>query len=241
MATDEVDKCSEYGSSSEPIDQLADQGKDETAMSPLQPELDPVFLEKAEVVQQERLRFDTEFLELQNPESSSGRLLYVFVSRELRRFHLDSNYREAFILNEAYIRAIQRIATGEVIRIPSAWLRSTAFNIIRELSREHQNAVSKSTPLEEDSPEAQQPTASPEDLEDDFATLRIAFQMLAPRDQRLLNLKVVEEHSWREIREILKLEWGKDYTEAALRKRKERALIRLRKRYHAIKSPELME
>lgn len=81
-------------------------------------------------------------------------------------------------------------------------------------------------------------SVSPEDLEDDLAMLRIAFQMLDSEDQKLLNLKIVEERSWREIREILNLAGGGDCSEPALRKRKERALIRLRKKFHALKPPQ---
>jgi DNA-directed RNA polymerase specialized sigma24 family protein/predicted nucleic acid-binding protein len=185
-------------------------------------------------IEETRFKFDTEFVELLDSGSSSGRLMFAFVRRELRNFHLDRLYQEAFILNEAYIRGVQRIATGEVIRNLSAWFRATAYNIVRELSREHK----RSAPLEEDISEVQQPVISPEHLKDEFLTLRMVFQMLPPQDQQLLNLKIVEERSWKEISDILRKEGHGDHTEAALRKRKERALIRLRKKYHAIKPSE---
>jgi DNA-directed RNA polymerase specialized sigma24 family protein len=215
-------------------DQQVSQVQELSFVDSLQSDLDPVKLQQLEQIQQERLRFDAEFLELLDSGSSSGRLMFAFVRRELRNFHLDRLYREAFVLNTAYIRGVERIATGEIIQNPSAWLRGTTYRIIRELRREQQ----KTCPLEEDIPEAQPSTISLEDVKDDFATLRMAFQMLPPQDQRLLHLKIVEERSWREIREILKLEGRGDHTEVTLRKRKERALIRLRKKYHAIKPPE---
>jgi hypothetical protein len=58
-------------------------------------------------------------------------------------------------------------------------------------------------------------------------------------DQRLLNLKIVEGRAWSEIRVILREEGYGDYKEFNLRKRKERALIRLRKKYHALKPHQL--
>jgi DNA-directed RNA polymerase specialized sigma24 family protein len=196
--------------------------------------LDPISSQRAEQVQQERLRFDAKFSALLDRESSDGRLIFTFIQRELRRFRLQNYYQDALILNEVYFRGVERIATGEVIRNLPAWVRSTAYNIIRELSREYQ----KSSPLQEESLDSQQPPVSCSDLEDDFATVRMAFQLLSPEDQRLLNLKIVENHSWKEIRTILKREGAGDLPEATLRKRKERALIRLREKYHAIKPPE---
>lgn len=187
--------------------------------------------------QKEYLRqFNTEFPELLDSRSSSGRLLYVFVRRTLQAFHLSGTYKEAFVLNETYLRGISQIHKGEVIKNLPAWVRKTAYNVVRELKRDQQKAV----PFEEHQHvlEADQSSISSEDLEDDLATLRMAFQLLDPQDQKLLNLKVVEGLSWREIREILYREGRGDHTESVLRKRKERALLRLRKKYHAIKPPE---
>lgn len=199
----------------------------EDAMSaPVCPQLDPV--------QEERCKFDAEFLDLQNPRSSSGRVMYVFVRRNLRAFHLSETYRESFVLNEAYIRGIKLISEGTVIRTVPAWLRSTSYNIIRELSRELQ----KSVPLEEHTLTVEQPWVPLEELEDDLATVRMALSLLDPQDARLLNLKIGEGRSWKEIRDILRLEGWEDLTEEVLRKRKERALIKLRKKYHTLKPPE---
>jgi DNA-directed RNA polymerase specialized sigma24 family protein len=186
-------------------------------------------------IQEELCKFEKDFLELQNPRSSTGRLMYVFVRRSLQVFRLSANYREAFVLNEAYIRATKLINEGGAIHNVQAWVRSTTYNIIRELSRERQ----KSEPLEEHIiATVEQPSVLLEELEDDLETVRIAFGCLDPKDQRLLNLKIVEGLSWREIREVLRLEGWRDLTEEALRKRKERALIRLRKKFHALKPPE---
>lgn len=228
---DDSDKSPDYEGFLAFSKQPGDQVQDEPIVEPLVENLDPAFLEKAKQAQQERLKFDAEVLELLRSRNSSGRLTFVFVKRELRNFHLDNLYQEAWVLNEAYIRGVKRIATGEVIRNPTAWLKGTAYHIIRELSREHQ----KLAPLKEDIPDAPQSTISSVDLEDDFTTLRMAFQLLSPQDQRLLNLKIVENRSWKEIRNILRIEGVGDFPETALRKRKERALIRLRKKYHAIK------
>jgi DNA-directed RNA polymerase specialized sigma24 family protein len=180
--------------------------------------------------------FLTDFLELQNPSSSSGRLMYAFLRRTLRAFHLEKNYREAYILHEALLRGLNQIKKGQLIYNSSGWLRSTAYNIIRELKRDQQKTVS----LEDHHPtEVEHPAVSSKDLEDDLETISLAFQLLTPMDQRLLNLKIVEGRAWSEIRVILREEGYGDYKEFNLRKRKERALIRLRKKYHALKPHQL--
>ena len=79
--------------------------------------------------------FNTEIQDLYHPDSSSGRLICAFVQRELRNFHLHDLYGIAYILNEAYLRGQQKIQDGVTIKNPKAWIRSTAYNVIRELSR----------------------------------------------------------------------------------------------------------
>ncbi|GET42420.1 hypothetical protein [Microseira wollei] len=46
-------------------------------------------------VREERLRFDAEFLELQDSKSSSGRLMYAFLRRTLKQFCLSNTYTES--------------------------------------------------------------------------------------------------------------------------------------------------
>jgi DNA-directed RNA polymerase specialized sigma24 family protein len=140
-------------------------------------------------------------------------------------------------LNEAYIRGCQLIDRGETIRNSSAWLRQTAYNIIREWSRYERKTI----PLEEHLLENLQGAVAAEVIEDDLSTLRLALQMLSAKDQQLLNLKIGEGFSWKQIQEAWQLQGYGNLTEASLRKRKERALIKLRKKFHALKPPDFGE
>ena len=175
-----------------------------------------------------RIRYDEEFLELLCPKSSSGRLLFAFSARVLTAHHINHLHSEAHVINEAYVRGAILIQKGGEIRDLFPWMKQTVHNIVRELSREHQRTVSF-----EDYHE--QPTlAIAETIQDNLKTLRFALQMLDPRDQYLLNLKIAQGQSWRAIREAFNQAGLGDISEQTLRKRKERALIRLRKQYHAI-------
>lgn len=172
--------------------------------------------------------------ELLNCNSSSGRLLYAFVRRNLRVFHLNDYFSEAAILNEALIRAVTVIRKGVTIRDLAAWLRTTSYNIIREKSRFQKKFVS----LEAHPSLGEQLEIEAEEIEEDFRFIQAAFELLEPKDQRLLTLKVIEGKSWQEIYQILAAEGQSNCSIAALRKQKERALIRLRKNLHKLNPPE---
>lgn len=166
--------------------------------------------------------------------SSSGRLLYAFVRRNLGAFHLEGDFCEAAILNEALMRAVTATRRGIVIQDLPPWLRATAYNIIREKSRDRKKLVS----LESEVDRVEQIEFQAEDIEEELSFIQAAFGMLDARDQQLLTLKVVQGLSWQKIHDIFSAEGQRNCSIQALRKQKERALIRLRKKFHALK-PEL--
>jgi RNA polymerase sigma factor (sigma-70 family) len=176
--------------------------------------------------------FCKDFSELVNPNNPSAVSLGYFIRRTLRQFRVTS-IAEFDVLVEVLLRAHKLIVLGGgvVIRHPNAWVRRTAFNYIRELSR----GQKKVDPLEFDIPDGK--ASSPIDqliLQADIAILQRALRELDPAEQRLLTLKMIDELSWAEIRMILAGE-GKTVSEEALRKQKERALKHLRQIYHALR------
>ena len=177
--------------------------------------------------------FNTEIQDLYHPDSSSGRLICAFVQRELRNFHLHDLYGIAYILNEAYLRGRQKIQDGITIENPKAWIRSTSYNVIRELSRQEKKTV----PLELHPEIESAPLIQDSDLEIELSKLRLAFQMLSPKEQQILNLKIVEGLSYEEIATKLRIQGHGDYSIPSLRKLKERSLKRLRTLFHTLSIP----
>lgn len=175
------------------------------------------------------LKFLEDFRALQDSKNPDARLMYAFVRRALRAYHLEGSYREAYVLNEALLRGVQKIREGKLIHNSEAWLRSTCWNIVRELSREQKKTI----PLEE-TIEVEQPAAPSEGLEDNQIIAGQAYRLLDEMEQRLLTLKIVEDRPWSEIREILRAEGHGDHQLSSLRKRKERALTKLRKQFYAL-------
>lgn len=183
--------------------------------------------------------FLTAFREILDPKSSTGLSVSVFLSARLRQFpRLNGLYSHADILSEVLLRAHKLVHTeGVTILEPVAWVKITGFYVICQWSRKEQ----KSKPLtEEDLERLDYSHVSQEVLKDDFITVNKALAKLDPDEQRLLQLRLIECLSWRDIWEYFRDE-GYNYTEAALRKRKERILRKLRYTYHALKLEQITE
>ena len=163
--------------------------------------------------------------------------LFRFVKSKLYQFRLSRHYVPREILTEAYIRGLKVYERGDEIKNKLAWTRRTAYNIIREFRRDldkHRHddlddismsqaiayLTSQHDFFSEDGPD-----------EDTLSAMKLAFSDLPMEDRELLNLKVVQELSWKEVRNQLTRCQSKVPTEGALRQRKRRALQRLAEYY----------
>jgi hypothetical protein len=169
------------------------------------------------------------YLDATNPKTSSGRLVYAYIRQQLKCFNLADCYSENYILNEVYFRFLDRMLTIREIR---PWIKGTARLVIRELSRKEGKFV-----YWDDESLYEQPQEEEEDWQEHFEAVRKALQQLSQIDARLLELKIVEKKSWTIIREVMRVEGHGNESEATWRKRKERALLKLRKIYHQIMPP----
>ena len=178
-----------------------------------------------------RQAFDAEFQTLLFPGSSSAHSMLSFVLRSLIQFNLSQSFTVTEILIEAYLRGIKQIEKGEYIENPIPWIRSTSYNIIREYSRERRKLYQ----LEEEKLEfrANCSLVVFQEINENLEKVLLAFEKLDEEEKEILRLKIVENLKWKEIIEILG-ERGIKKNEAALRKRKERALKHLRQIYHSL-------
>lgn len=177
--------------------------------------------------------FSEEIESILYEESSTFISLISNISGNLKKYKIDGLYSPCQIFNEAYVRAHRRIhEEGYIINKPVPWMRATAFNIIREKSRQAKSSL----PFIED---RYHNSYSPSfhdlsrEVDSELMKLKLAFQLLAEEDQEILNLRIVDELSWKEIHKEFLLR-GFNGTESALRKRKERALKRFRNKYHTM-------
>jgi DNA-directed RNA polymerase specialized sigma24 family protein len=159
--------------------------------------------------------------------------MLAFIKRSLAQFNLSNSYTPTWVINEAYMRGIKLLATGEQIEKPLAWIRATAYNIIREQSRE----LRRFSQFDESMIESHvncSLTVFEEIEEELFERISLAFEKLEPNEKEILILKMIKDLSWKEIKLRLFLQGKAVENEATLRKRKERALKRLRSIYHSL-------
>lgn len=164
------------------------------------------------------------------------------VRRHLYQFRLIHQYEPYEILFEAYLRGKSRQRTGDVIHNPHAWLKRTAFNIVREKSRQAQR---QSTQSYEDV--EYRISAEPEyvleaiDLRHEIDLMYKALRSLSREDDhtaQLLVWRTIERLSWEQITDRLAALGETDIpNQATLRKRVSRAKKRMRHIMHSYGLP----
>jgi len=164
------------------------------------------------------------------------------VRRHLHAFHLTHLFEPNEILFEAYLRgkAVQR--RGERIRNPHAWIKSTAFNIIREKSRKARQRIM--VPYEDGDYRAanEQPSALEKiDLSHEIKLLYKAlreFEKENAATAQLLIWRTIDQMSWDEIEAKLRAMTDGDIpNQATLRQRVARGKKRVRHILHSFGLP----
>lgn len=180
---------------------------------------------------------------LLKPQNPHGMSLRFFITQKLYQFNLNTSYSENDILHEAYLRGVALSKSGTSIQRPCAWLRKTAYNVIREHSRsQHRHSsieLDGLTELEQAQIEHQYFVLSISNallgdkvLDVHLESVMRIWQELQPSERKIILLKYVEDLSWREVAEKLFAEEGVVQTEVALRKQGQRIMERLRRNQH---------
>ena len=184
--------------------------------------------------------FDSEFIALLDSSSSSSRALFAFIKTNLRRFRLNGIYSVYDVLNEAYLRGVLAINSGQSITKPTPWIKTTCYNIIREISRkqdkyyplldadqvsEDDNQFSVIIKTLSDQTRIETPEAFDEVV---LEALLPSLLRLEPKELRILQLRVMEDLSWEEVRQRLMID-GETISISSLRQQGYRALKHLRK------------
>jgi DNA-directed RNA polymerase specialized sigma24 family protein len=161
------------------------------------------------------------------PNSSNSLSLWASVQAELRRYKMEITNPASTILHESFLRGVKAIDQGKEIPSPSAWLRKTCHNVIKEKSR----GKKRSTQLENIDliPGKDKESEEPEDeLCQKYQKVREALCQLSKVDQDILTLKIVEGRQWEAVQKKLILMGHRMYSVEALRQRKSRAFRQLK-------------
>ncbi|MEP0914045.1 hypothetical protein NDI45_24350 [Leptolyngbya sp. GB1-A1] len=170
------------------------------------------------------------------PNSPYAYSTLTFIQRILHQFKLTSRLEASDILADAYLRGKKFLQQGGEIQHAHAWLKRTAYNIIREQSR----LLSPQYLVQPDSVEIfcriiDESWQTSEVLSDRLTMLWRAFEVFQatdPEGAELIDLKCLQGLPWSEVRQQL-IEQGRDVPDVtALRQRGSRIKKTLRRIYH---------
>ena len=164
------------------------------------------------------------------------RTIFFFIKRSLRQFRLYGQLQESDILLDAYLRVRKKIESEESIQNMPAYLSRVAFNIIREQSKRKKRSEDLRLRLINNSHGYPNRTSGVDETDSDKISILLkSLGELKSEDLELIQLRIVEGLSWKEISEYLSSnkdkEHSKKLSQNVLRKRGERALKRLREDY----------
>jgi len=178
---------------------------------------------------------------LLQPQSSEARSFMAFIRRLLNQFHLDGLYSDIDIFMDAYLRGVDHVSNPDKPDISNVypWMRSTAYNVIRELSREcKQRPCEFSDAIEQHQQrqwKAEEYAALQNCLEERIQQLIQALSKLTDSEYRIIHLRVIEQLPWQDVQHRLVEEYGEAPSKLpALRQRGKRTLNQLREVFHEL-------
>lgn len=184
----------------------------------------------------ETQNFNRDVQLLLKPNNPHARSLLAFIKRTIHQFGLQAHVTEIDIFVEAYLRGVRYTQHNqEQIRQPKAWMRRTAYNIIRECKRDRQRySAAAFDELMEQEAQADEGRVTVDEvaIAQAIASVLQALEALSPGDRHLIQWKVVEGLTWPEVQARLVAAGEERVSLATLRKRGQRALERLRYAYH---------
>jgi RNA polymerase sigma factor (sigma-70 family) len=183
--------------------------------------------------EESRQRFDMAVQALLDPDSPDTYSLYAYIQITLKQFRLSQAYEVKDIIINVYARGINKLESGDIIRIPLAWMRRTAYNVIRELRRD----ADKAGYLDLDCIPSQSELDPLSEIEfnGDLKAIKIAFNRLEAHEKNILQLRVVNQLSWQEVGKCLVIVGEPIQSESNLRQRGYRTLKKLRRIYDEVR------
>ena len=164
------------------------------------------------------------------------------VRRHLHSFRLTHQFEPHEILFEAYLRGKAAQRRGDHIRNPHAWLKSTAFNIVREQSRKARQRIVVS--YEDNDYRTGDDTLNLLEKIDLTHEVKLLYKALREFEKenaataQLLIWRTIEEMSWDDIEARLRATTSGDIpNQATLRQRVARGKKRVRHILHSFGLP----
>lgn len=165
---------------------------------------------------------------------NQGKTLVKFVSRTIFKFGLSSDIAVEEVIGEAYERALKSTDKGILIKNIAGWARTTCLNVIREYKRERnrENLLFHEKKFEINDELNSRCYAEHIHQKAEWSqTLTRAWRQLSRQEQEILDLRIVEGMSWRQVAETIRTRTGKAVKTDAVRKQGQRAKDKLKAIY----------
>jgi DNA-directed RNA polymerase specialized sigma24 family protein len=176
-----------------------------------------------------RQAFDAGMQALFEARNLDASNLCAAIQRMLYQFRLSAAYDVKDILVEVYARGVRLAEQGEQFRNLYAWVRRSAYNVVREFRRELDKVCY--TDLDEHPCLLDRNPISEQMFKDDLLAMRQAFRRLNPEERKILRFRIMHDLSWRDVGWALVATGNEPETEGNLRQMGFRALKKLRKFY----------
>lgn len=185
----------------------------------------------------EQLKLLTALIEdsLSEKQNDDSRKIFFFAKRTLRQFKLDGQLQESDIVIQAYLRVREKIKSGESIKNMPAYFNRVCYNIVREHSKKQKKTENLCNRLVNNGFGVSETNRQIDSL--NYSNNKILFESLAQlnnEDREIIELRIVQELSWKEISDHISLYRNKKLNTSTLRKRGERILKRLREAYISV-------
>lgn len=146
------------------------------------------------------------------------------IEARLYQHRLHSYHSVDEVINECLIRYVKAKKQKKTIHNLDAWLRLTAHNCIRELSRTSQRKACLFTDIEAPNEGALKQLQK----EEEYKFLDAALKQIPADKEEILRLHYLEGLSWQKVAEHISNTKSETVTATTLRKRAQRALLELR-------------
>ncbi|KAM3112764.1 RNA polymerase sigma factor [Phormidesmis sp. 146-33] len=180
--------------------------------------------------------FNQRFCELYRKRDSQAIAVFVGLERRRRQYNLPDDLDVYCVLNGVYLKGVQQIEKGEVIRNFYAFVRWFGMRAIQELSRTNQRECSRTQPLSSgmienlsSTADSEEPLLSELELTASLDKLFASLHELSDRDRQILYMRFWQHKSWDEIASVLIPDTLTNRKVATIRQAGHRAIKRLRK------------
>jgi DNA-directed RNA polymerase specialized sigma24 family protein len=163
-------------------------------------------------------------------EIFQSKILRNYIKLRLYVLKMNNALSQEDVINHVALCLVETLQSGKLVSYPIAWAKKVSERYINsQFSKFKSSEATDSDKIEYFANHLLEQNKS--FYEDEKEEIRTKIKQLTPGNQKILIWRFFKHFSWSQIAELLSQEEGKTINVATARKRGERALDELRKRY----------